>query len=232
SLPPFYANKHRDDDYQTLARFIRAYQQPGDAIVFDPDTNFQLFLIDYGQAGLPLVSIPEHQPVDAAYAGQLFSGWTRQYQALWLIQEAGGHDAGAQHPVRDWLAGHLQLALQTSVGDRQLALYIAPGAPARSLNAAYQPQHAAALPGSRGFDQPLDAVRPGDVLHLALYADAPGWQLQLAGRTFAGRQLPGQLAFAMPIGSWASAGRQTISAVLSDGRAMPLSSVDVQPAEA
>ncbi|MBV8084994.1 MAG: glycosyltransferase family 39 protein, partial [Chloroflexi bacterium] len=30
TLPDFYAAKHRGDDYQTLSRFVQAYEQPGD----------------------------------------------------------------------------------------------------------------------------------------------------------------------------------------------------------
>ncbi|HLY64866.1 MAG TPA: glycosyltransferase family 39 protein, partial [Chloroflexota bacterium] len=94
SLPRQYDSRHRTDDYQSLSRIVQAYERPGDVIVFDPDWNFHLFLLDY-RGSLPWRAIPLNQHVDAAWANQVFSGWSREYQSLWLLQEAGGHDAGA-----------------------------------------------------------------------------------------------------------------------------------------
>jgi len=173
SLPRLYDARHRTDDYQSLARFVEAYQRPGDAIIFDPDWNFHLFLLDY-YGRLPWQAIPLNQPVDGAYVDQQFSRWSAQYPGLWLLQEAGGHDAAAQHPVRDWLEAHLRSTLQLSVGDRLLTLYQPAGAAPRSLNLTLQPRvQLTAVPGVTGFDQPLWEVRPGDVLNVAVYGDSP-----------------------------------------------------------
>jgi 4-amino-4-deoxy-L-arabinose transferase-like glycosyltransferase len=234
SLPRLYDARHRTDDYQSLARLVEAYEQPGDVIVFDPDWNFHLFLLDY-HGSLPWESIPLLQQVDASWADQAFSAWSRQYAAIWLLQEAGGHDAAAAHPVRDWLESHLRPSLQLVSGDRVMTLYAAPSAPSRQLNAGFAPEFAAPLvPGLLGFDQPLDDVRAGDVLNLTLYrapaaTSALPNQLSFGGRTFTGRALPGAAAFALPVGAWAPTGAQFIAALLPDGSQAPLSSVYVEP---
>ncbi|HLY64507.1 MAG TPA: hypothetical protein VKU60_03140, partial [Chloroflexota bacterium] len=229
-LPGFYQQHHRTDDYQSLARLVQAYERAGDAIVFDPDTNFQLFLLDY-EGQLPLETIPLNQPVDAAYADRLFSRWTSQYGGLWLLQESGGHDAGAQHPVRDWLEAHLQPSLHMVSGDRLLTLYQPRDAAPRTIAANFRPRFALLeLPGFRGFDQPMPDVRPGDVLHLALYEDeaSAAARLSLAGRAFAPQLLPGELQFTIPIGAWAPPGAQPIALITPDGRTVPFSSVNVE----
>ncbi len=224
SLPRLYDARHRTDDYQTLAGFVQAYEQPGDAVVFDPDTNFHLFLLDY-RGSLPWEAIPAGQRVDAAYADALFSGWLPRYHALWLLQEAGGHDAGPQHPVRDWLEAHLSPALRLSVGDRLLTLYEPAGSPRRALAPGFRPEFPAPAPLA-GFDQPLDDVRPGDVLHLAVYG--PAAALTFAGQTFPAQASPGRSDFAVPIGAATPPGRQPLSVRLDDGRLLPLSSVAVE----
>jgi len=248
SLPGLYDARHRTDDYQSLARFVQAYERPGDAIVFDPDKNFHLFLLDY-QGRLPWEAIPLGQSVDAAYADQIFSRWSAQYPALWLLQEAGGHDAGAQHPIRDWLQSHLRATFQLAVGDRLLTLYEPAGAAPRGLSPTFAP---ARRSGPVGFDQPLDDVRAGDVLHLAVYTlpspasavrvgpgegqgegnsasgGGPAPILLFAGHTFPARQLLGQVEFAIPIGAGTPPGWQPITLRLSDGRTLALSSVYVE----
>jgi hypothetical protein len=223
TLPRLYDARHRTDDYQTLARFVEAYQQPGDAIVFDPDKNFHLFLLDY-RGSLPWQSIPFAQPVDAAYANTLFSRWAAQYRGLWLLQESGGHDAGPRHPVHDWLQDHMTPALQLVVGERLLILYQPAGAPARTIDREYQPRFEASA-GRPAYDQPLDKVRPGDVLHIAVYG--PAQTLTFAGQTFPARTFPGRSGFALPIGAGTPAGRQPITVHLADGRDTQLSSVAV-----
>ena len=236
SLPRLYDARHRTDDYQSLARFVQAYERPGDAIVFDPDKNFHLFLLDY-RGHLPWDSIPLGQTLDAAYTDRLFSSWTGRHQALWLLQEAGGHDSGAEHPVRDWLQAHLHASLQLAIGDRLLTLYEPAGAAPRSLNPAFAPQfRLAGQPGLAGFDQPLDDVRPGDVLHLAVYG-GPVQALDFGGRKLLPIRFPGRSDFAVPIPAGAASGRQPISVELPGGEAVPLSTVYVearpspQPAE-
>lgn len=228
-LVNLYPERHRTDDYQSLARFVEAYGRPGDAIVFDPDWNFHLFLLDY-HGGLPWEAIPLHQPVDAAYADQIFSRWSAQYAGLWLLQESGGHDAGAQHPVRDWLQAHLRPALQLTVGDRRLTLYDRPGAEPRSLNAGFTPEVRLDMPdGLRGYDQPIEDVRPGDVLHLTVYSpNAQGLELAFAGRTFSGTASPGSAHFAVPIGADTPSGRQRILVRLPSRGSIPLGSAQVE----
>src|SRR5581483_2716946 len=239
-LPPMYAASHRTDDYQSLAEFVAAYERPGDVVVFDPDWNFHLFMLDY-RGSLPWVAIPLNQPVDTAYADQIFSRWASDYRALWLVQESGGHDAGAEHPVRDWLNAHRRLTLQLTVGDRRVALYDLSDAPARSLDPSFVPQHLTAVPGIGGYDQPLDDVRVGDVLNLALYGrsgcgaaplppscPALPERLTFGGKTFSAVAFPGQAWFSIPVGAWAPAGHPPISAVLPDGSLLPLTSVGVE----
>src|SRR5579883_243261 len=227
-LGALYEARHRTDDYQSLARFVEAYERPGDAIVFDPDWNFHLFLLDY-RGGLPWQAIPLHQKVDAAYANQVLSTWSAEYSGLWLLQESGGHDAGAEHPISDWLDSHLRPALRLQLGDRLLVLYEQPSAPPRTLNPAYEPQVALdPSTGLRGYDQPLEDVRPGDLLHLALYPVRSPLGLEVAGRPVEGAQLPGSSQFTIPITAATPAGRQPISVVEPDGRSLTIGHVQVE----
>jgi 4-amino-4-deoxy-L-arabinose transferase-like glycosyltransferase len=250
-LPPFYADRHRTDDYQSLARFVRAYERPGDLLVFDPDWNFHLFLLDYG-GSLPWEAFPLNQPVDAAYANQRFSQWTAKYQGIWLVQESGGHDAGATQPVKGWLRGHLQQTLELTVGDRLLALYQPASAPPRALNPRFQPEFT-----SNGvqFDQPLNDVRPGDLLELALYGAQLPKSVRFGGTTYnpvpvaapvapAAASTPrgatsstgvvvspplGGAYFSIPVSPAAPSGQQPIEAVFDDGSGKSFSSVYVEP---
>ncbi len=227
SLPRLYDARHRTDDYQSLARFVEAYEQPGDAIVFDPDWNFHLFLLDY-RGPLPWEAIPLRQPADAAYVDQVFTRWTAQYRALWLLQEAGGHDSGPQPPVRDWLQAHLHPSLQLAVGDRLLTLYVPAGAAPRTLNRGFQPRFKiGGAAGLSGFDLPVEDVRPGEVLHLTVYGEPPPAAL-FGAESIPGRPLPGAADFAIPIGGVTPAGRQPLRLQLAGGQTVTLGSVQVE----
>ncbi|GEM_PF-1369657 len=226
-LTRLYDARHRTDDYQSLARMVEAYGRPGDAIVFDPDWNFHLFLLVY-RGSLPWEAFPLNQRVDAAYAAQQLGRWSEQYRALWLLQEAGGHDAGAEHPVRDWLVAHLHPTLRLAVGDRLLVLYERPDAPERRVNSGFHPQFdLRGVPGVRGYDEPVDSLRPGDVLHLAVYGEGAR-SLVFDGRTVDAQQFPGRSDFAIPIGP-AVSGPQRLLLETSTGAAVPLRSVRVEP---
>ncbi|MBV8085082.1 MAG: glycosyltransferase family 39 protein [Chloroflexi bacterium] len=253
-LPPFYADRHRTDDYQSLARFVQAYERPGDVLLFDPDKNFHLFLLDYG-GSLPWEAFPLNQPVDAAYANQQFSRWTAEYQAIWLVQESGGHDAGAAQPVKDWLRSHLQETLQLTVGDRLLALYQPATASARTVNAGFKPEFMA---NDVQFDQPLNDVRPGDLLELAVYGAQLPSAVRFGGASYSTLPLappitvvaasrapspaqgaaptsgaigvpPGAAYFSIPVSPAVPSGQQPIEAVYADGRSKAFSSVYVEP---
>ncbi|MGH2469288.1 MAG: glycosyltransferase family 39 protein, partial [Chloroflexota bacterium] len=172
SLAAYYPTRHLVDDYQSLSRFIQAYERPGDIIVIDPDSDAELFLFAYhGQ--LPWAGLPANLPLTEAQTGTYFSHWLSNHSAIWLVQIAAGHDAGATHPVQRWLAGHLHQELTMASGNKLAALYQASSAPARTLNATLQPQFPVrGIAGVAGYDQPLWDVRPGDILHLALYGPA------------------------------------------------------------
>jgi len=229
TLPSMYYTRHRTDDYQSLARFVEAYEQPGDVIIFDPDKNFHLFLLDY-QGKLPWDAIPLNQQVDASYANQLFNRWTGRYRGLWLLQEDQGHDAGATQPVHDWLNAHLHQTLRLAVADRVVTLYEPAGAPLRAINPAFRPQHLlSSVPGLLGFDQLIQDGRVGDVVDVALYGPRPPDTLRVGGQAIIGRVQPGRVDFAIPVGTWLPDGWQPLIAVLPDSRAVGLSSLYIEP---
>ena len=229
SLTSLYQDRHLVDDYQSLARFIQAYEQPGDAIVIDPDSDAELFLFSYnGQ--LPWQGLPTDVQLDAGKTDEYFSNWARTAKSMWLLQIAGGHDAGATHPVHDWLNGHFRETMSLSAGNKLAVLYEPPGAATRTLTATFAPLQPLAAPaGLQGYDQILQDVRPGDILNVAVYGPlAANAKLSLASAVFPGRAFPGQTRFALPISAATPAGELPIALIPSSGPAIPMSSVHVE----
>ena len=231
SLAAYYPTRHLVDDYQSLSRFIQAYERPGDIIVIDPDSDAELFLFAYhGQ--LPWAGLPANLPLTEAQAGTYFDRWLHNHSAIWLVQIAAGHDAGPTHPVQRWLAGHLRQNLTMASGNKLVALYQASSAPPRTLNSTLPPQFPLhGIPGIAGYDQPLWDVRPGDILHLAVYGPAtPGATIAVGGNpALSGRSLPGQADFDVAISPLLPSGRAQLMVTLADGRHVALGSVSIEP---
>ncbi|MDE3076812.1 MAG: glycosyltransferase family 39 protein, partial [Chloroflexota bacterium] len=219
TLGPLYRDRHLVDDYQTLARFVQAYEQPGDLIVFDPDSAFDLFLFQY-RGRLPWTGLPVNQTLDDATTDGYFSRWTRSSRSLWLVQVAAGHDAGSARPVRGWLDGHLKATLQRAVGNKLVVLYMPRDMPPRRLNPAFAAQQpVSGVPGVEGFDMPIQEVRPGDVLNLSAYGQATARaRLRLGDSESASQPLPDQAAFSLPINPSIPSGWQPLTLVLANGR--------------
>ncbi|MHB8621443.1 MAG: glycosyltransferase family 39 protein [Chloroflexota bacterium] len=230
TLPLLYHRRHLVDDYQSIARFVQAYERPGDTIVIDPDWKFDLFLFPY-QGHLRWQGLPLNQHLSAAEVNQRFSKWAAQYRGIWLVQVAGGQDAGPDHFVRGWLNTHMQRSSEMVVNDELARLYLPKGSPPRTLAPNFRPEKPlAGVKGIRGFDQPIHDLRTGDVLHLAFYGTPnPAIELRLGSQVFRGRALPGQLQFAIPVSPAAPNGHHRLWLLLPGGTKRAVSSVYIEP---
>ncbi len=228
-LRSLYQERRLVDDFQTPSRFIQAYEQAGDLIVIDPDSDAELFLFAY-HGNLPWAGLPVNATLDAAKTDSYFSKWTTENRSIWLVQIAAGHDAGGNHPVHDWLTGHLHQSMSLPVGNTLVSLYEPNGSPARTLKPQFTPQHPiAGIAGVHGYDQPVTDVRPGDVVNVAIYGPSTSdAKLNFAGATLSGQALPGQIRFAVPINPTAPSGNVPLSVVLASGQRVSLDSLAVE----
>jgi 4-amino-4-deoxy-L-arabinose transferase-like glycosyltransferase len=174
SLSGYYPGRVLTDDYRSLASTLKAYVQPGDAVVLDNDQDWPIFAYHYpGQ----WVGIPHGQAIGPKAAAAFLSPVWESHDGLWLVLTpyAGVNDPGGEIP--HWLQANAATIVEIRLDDKVLRLYTRNGQRAATSGLLVPdsgPSHpfaVAASPGLRlvGYDQMVREARGGDTLHLFLY---------------------------------------------------------------
>ncbi|MCS6845589.1 MAG: glycosyltransferase family 39 protein [Caldilineales bacterium] len=177
ALADYYAGRMLTDDYRSTARTLQVYRRPGDAVVLVTDQDWPIFAYHYADSWTGVPHAWRLTPEQAeAFLAPLWEG----NDGVWLVLTPYAAVSDPQGLLSAWLA---QRSLATAehrfaaVALRFYARTEARAAQASTPRPDVPPQRPTSLavaPGLtlQGYDLPLTAVRPGDLLHLALYWQA------------------------------------------------------------
>jgi 4-amino-4-deoxy-L-arabinose transferase-like glycosyltransferase len=181
ALPTHYRDRYLRDELQTMTQVIRAYVQPGDAVVLVSGNRYPIFLYYYertwdaGDSPPPVYRLPGGgEEFDAANVADKVEPIAARHDRLWLAEV----DRQLQDPAglaQTWLGEHRQRIL--SLGFDHNALHLYAGSPGEPM------VHGTPWLGSLdtelgqarvlGYDLVTREYRPGDEIHLGLYLTAP-----------------------------------------------------------
>jgi 4-amino-4-deoxy-L-arabinose transferase-like glycosyltransferase len=176
SLGAYYFDPaHARDDYRSIASYIEAAAQPGDAILLNAPGQGEIFHYYYG-GDLEVYPLPGGRPLDPQLTRQELEDLAddhagqRAFAVLWATDESD-----PERFIEGWLDGHAYKASDTWYGNVRLVVYALPkGSPSD------QPEHeVGANLGDRvildGYTLLTPQVRAGDIVQIALY-----WRAQEA----------------------------------------------------
>ena len=171
----YYDDRFKLDDYQTLTATIRAYAQPGDVIVLDPDTDWPVFLYHY-HGDLPWVGLPHAEQMSVPEVSSLLEPVWTTHDRVWLVSSVKALAYDPEGNVPRWLGERSPQALNREYGEARLTLYTRQPSPAGALTLAgnAQPQRRIAVHLGEGltlvgYDQWLDRVNSGQVVYLTFW---------------------------------------------------------------
>ncbi|MBN1399880.1 MAG: glycosyltransferase family 39 protein, partial [Anaerolineae bacterium] len=176
-LPGHYRDRFLRDELQSMTRAVVSQAQRGDAVLLDSGGRYPIYLYYYERLDPALwkppvvaVSYSEDRLTGNQVDGAL-SDFTQHYQRLWLA-EVDVNQTDPERLIRGWLDAHWPQTFGQTFGHNALLLYD-PSGESPSLNEGYVPQHSMDIPLGHGgqlsgWDLPIQTVRPGSALHLAL----------------------------------------------------------------
>lgn len=177
-LGDYYASRYLRDDYETLARTIHAYAQPGEAILLDTDAEWPVFEYYY-TGSLPRHDIPAGEDITPESARSRLEPIWDQHDGLWVVFTSDTLVRDPRHFVEAWLDQHGQAVFDQRFADRRLVFYARTRRPLTVVDwDGFAIQHPLAEQVNNGmslvgYDQALHEVRTGDTLRLVTY-----WRLQ------------------------------------------------------
>jgi mannosyltransferase len=174
---PAYAR----DDYRTIAAYVEAVGQPGDAVLLNAPGQQEVFGYYY-RGDLPVYPLPENRPLDPAATEasleNLAQPGARVYAVLWATDESD-----PDRFVEGWLDTHAYKALDSWHGNVRLVVYAmperTPQAPDQELNVHLRNPETGDEITLVGYSLLNDRLAAGDIAQITLF-----WQ---AGETPARR---------------------------------------------
>ncbi|MBL7184052.1 MAG: glycosyltransferase family 39 protein [Anaerolineae bacterium] len=176
-LGQYYPGRILVDDYKALEMTLRAYQQPGDAVVLYTDKDWPVFAYHHSEHWW---GVPHARPMTPEAATAYLSPIWEEHQGVWLVVTpyAGVNDPQGDIPA--WLAARASGVVERRFADKMLRFYartegrgnkindLSPGVrPPASLEADWGFGRRLA-----GYEQPVREYQSGDTIHLFLYWEA------------------------------------------------------------
>lgn len=161
-LDPVYAR----DNYRGIAQRIQQDERPGDVILLHAPNQWETFTY-YHRDESNVVPLVRFRPVTGQAAANELSQTAARARRLFVLYWAEA-EADPNRYVEQWLNANTYKASEDWYGTVRLAVYAVPTAPLT------QPQHTlSARFGDAiqltGYALSTEAVRPGDILELALF---------------------------------------------------------------
>lgn len=250
ALADYYPGRILTDDYRSAARALQVYRRPGDAVALVTDQDWPIFAYHY--AG-PWTGVPHAWRLTPEQAEAFLAPLWQESEGVWLVLTPYAVVSDPQDLLGDWLAQRSLASAEHRFAEVTLRFYARTAPRAAQARAAQAhtprpdapPQWTADLAVAdgltlAGYDLPLTAVRPGDLLHLALYwqAEQPAaaivrlegrggvlWQTEVAVPAGATRQ---QLD--VPIPPDAAAGPARIAVAAPGAAGAAIASLRLRPA--
>ncbi len=174
-----YNGRYLADDYQTLTSTLRAYAQPGDAIILHSDSDWPVFAYHYDR---DWTGVPYGEKTTAAAVASRLSGAIEGHAAAWLVvtPDALRIDPGGQ--VEGYLSQAMTRQTEYVVGDKRLVLFARTGEQrAAHMTAAATRLIDVDMGGGvtlAGYEQAVQRARPGDRVYGSVY-----WRGDACGAT-------------------------------------------------
>jgi 4-amino-4-deoxy-L-arabinose transferase-like glycosyltransferase len=184
-----YASRRLRDEYRSIASFIRAYAEPGDAVVLYSDWDWPVFEY-YSGTALPRYGVGTDRPQSAESAASLAAQWLVRHGTLWLVTLNDAYDADPDGHLRRWLDAHARVASDFRVDNKRLTLFTTDPSRDTARPIASVPTRAlvpsSLAPRPIGVDMAVREVAAGEALHLATFWRGPGpadarYHLELVG---------------------------------------------------
>jgi mannosyltransferase len=178
ALRNYYVNPvYARDDYRSIAAYIEALEEPGDAVLLNAPGQQEVFDYYY-QGDLPVYPLPERRPLDPsateAALVELAQPGGRVYAVLWATDESD-----PERFVEGWLDAHAYKALDSWAGNVRLVVYampeFAPDVPDQIVNAHLQGPETDDEIVLQGYSLLDDRLAAGDIAQITLFwqADRP-----------------------------------------------------------
>ncbi|MGB0384468.1 MAG: glycosyltransferase family 39 protein [Ardenticatenaceae bacterium] len=180
SIRDYYQYRYLPDDYKSLTLTMKAHHQPGDLVVLHTDDPWPIFNYHWPNEWVGTPHLQEADPGGAEYF--LAPLWEEQ-NALWLVVNEDALRVDGARYFEKWLAERALAQYEWRFGTKRLLLFAKTPARADEL-LALGPDSAPRLRGESpeaptalahnglsivGWEQPLNKVRAGDLLHVAAY---------------------------------------------------------------
>ena len=164
---PAYAR----DDYRSIAAYIEAVGQPGDAVLLNAPGQQEVFNYYY-RGDLPLVPLPTERPLDPAATESALAALGqpggRVFALLWATDESD-----PERFIEGWLDSHAYKALDSWYGNVRLAVYAlperAPSAPDRTLDVLLRNSETGDVVQLHGYSLLNDRLAAGDIAQITLF---------------------------------------------------------------
>ncbi|MCB9446522.1 MAG: glycosyltransferase family 39 protein [Ardenticatenaceae bacterium] len=173
-LRNYHSGRVLNDDYNSLALTIHAYQRPSDAVILFTDTDWPIF--DYHLAG-QWRGVPHAWQITPAAADDFLSPIWESSDGVWLVTTPYAGVSDPQGEMVNWLAERATAVTTFTYEDKALHFYARTTARADlidELNPDTAPRFkATAVLGSNwqltGYDQAVRDVGSGTTLHVFLF---------------------------------------------------------------
>lgn len=175
ALQNYYSNPlYARDDYRSIAAYVAAVGQPGDAILLNAPGQQEVFGYYY-DGDVPVYPLPESRPLDPdateSALTELTESGGRVFAVLWATDESD-----PQRFVEGWLDTHAYKALDSWYGNVRLIVYAAPGlipsAPDHTLGVPLRSDETGDEIVLRGYSLLNDRLAAGDIAQFTLFWQA------------------------------------------------------------
>jgi 4-amino-4-deoxy-L-arabinose transferase-like glycosyltransferase len=172
-----YGSRRLRDEYRSIASFIHAYAEPGDAVVLYSDWDWPVFEY-YAGTALPRYGVGTDRPQSAESAAGLGQRWLAEHDTLWLVTLNDAYDADPDGHLRRWLDARARVAADFRVDNKRLTLFTTSPSRGTARPTTAAPSRPLAAPPIAprpiGLDLPVRELAAGEPLRLATYWRGPG----------------------------------------------------------
>jgi len=178
SLSEYYQERYLLDDYKSLTLTIKAHHQAHDGVLLHTDDPWPIFNYHWPNKW---VGTPHLQDADRAGADYFLSPLWDKHEALWLVINEDALRVDPQHEFERWLSERALGQQEWRFGSKRLLLFAKTSARADQLLALAPDFELPAQPTAftstplpqevplAGWEQALNKVQAGDLLHTAAY---------------------------------------------------------------